>query len=365
MSKINFESLVPESIQSLSPYQPGGFISQDKETEIIKLASNENPLGSSPSVLNFLSKHITSFNRYPDSNGHELKEALSHLYRIEMDEITLGNGSENLVQLLIQTFNQKESEILIPEYSFGAYKINAKALQANVREVPSPKFQIDVDGLIQQCSKKTRLIFIANPNNPTGCYLKEQQLSHLLENIPESTILVCDEAYYEYAKYFDRYPDTLKLQQQHKNLVILRTFSKAYGLASLRIGYSISTTEISELLNRARLPFNTSQISQIAAKKAIIDKNFVQESVMNNQNQLMKFSAFLNKHGIKYLPTATNFLTVFFGKNTNKIYNFLLNKGVMVRPLLPYNMSEFLRISIGNEFEMNYLIECLSLFLGA
>lgn len=361
---IDFLSLAHDNIKNITPYQPGGHIQTLREKtkcdDIIKLASNENPLGMSPSVATRLSEMEALVPYYPDSECVAIKRALSNFYQIESESLMFGSGSEELIRLLVQTFNRRERHILFPQYAFLAYKLSCQSLDANFKEIKSPDFQIDLSAIANNTTKDTAIIFLANPNNPTGDYFTQDDLVSLLNKIPSSTLLVMDEAYYEYAKDEPDYPDTLSLQSDFPNLVILRTFSKSYGLAGLRIGYCIATPALIEVLHRVKLTFNVSAIAQAAALQALSDQSFIQKTLdINNQGMSMLKNS-LDELKFTYLRSPTNFLTVDLKEDTYPVYHHMLQEGLMLRTLHPYGMPNHLRISIGLPEQMQRLTEKLT-----
>lgn len=359
-------ALLPHpGIQSLIPYIPGKAVDELAReqglTNIIKLASNENPLGCSTLVIQALKKlspHQISHYRIP--NHHPLREKLAEKLGIDREMLTLANGSEALFPLLQICFALHTGKhIIIPEYSFIAYSIHAKMLGIPVITTPAlPNWQIDIDAIINACNEKTGLIFLANPNNPTGLLTNKHNIKRLLENIPHTTILVLDEAYYEYVNDADKM-DTLALLKTHPNLVITRTFSKLYGLAGLRLGYGIANAEISGLLQRTIPPFAVSETALIAGYAALDDKLFIRDTLENNVQGLKQVQQGLSNLNISYLPTAGNFITFDCKTDATPLYQNLLKRGIILRPLHPYNMSNYLRVTIGTEKQNTRFLENL------
>lgn len=362
---IDFLSLTHENIKHITPYQPGGHIETLREkihrNNIIKLASNENPLGVSEQVTSSLNNLDKIIPFYPDSHATELKNALSSFYDIPSDTLLPAAGSEEIIRLLIQAFNRSDKKILFPQYAFIAYKLSCQAVNARFEEIPSPNYQIDITNVIKACKDDASLLFIANPNNPTGDYIDQSSLELILKSIPSTTLLVLDEAYYEYAREIDDYPDSLALQKSYPNLVILRTFSKAYGLAGLRVGYCIAHPQLIDVLNRVKLAFNVSCIAQSAATTALSDQSFIQHSLEVNAQGKKQLSDAINELGYEHIPSSTNFITVNFNHDTQPLFKALQQEGIMVRTLHPYGMPTWLRISIGIPEQNEYLIEQLRL----
>lgn len=351
----DYSRLPHPGIQSLIPYVPGKsigeLITEQGLTDIIKLASNENPFGCSKLVIQALGK-ITpqEISNYTIPIHHPLRKKLAKHLGIDVEMLTLTNGSEALIPLLQMCFAlHSDKHILIPDYSFGAYGIHAKSLGIPVISTPVlADWQVDIDALIAACNEKTALIFLANPNNPTGILISAPEIKRLLKNIPPATILVLDEAYYEYVNDTDKL-NTLSLLKDYLNLVVTRTFSKVYGLAGLRLGYGIASPQISALLQRILPPFAVSETALIAGCAALDDNEFMQATLQNNVRGLQQVQQGLSKLGLSYLPSACNFITFDCKKDAAPLYQNLLKRGIILRPLHPYAMNNYLRVTIGTE----------------
>lgn len=346
--------LAHPKVLSLHPYQPGKPIAECQREfglrEIIKLASNENPLGTSSHVTQHLQKQFSALARYPDGSGFELKQALSQHLHLPASHFILGNGSEDVLRMLIQTFVWGSQHIMISEYAFVAYKILAQGLGIDCIEIPSLDFGVNFDAMLAAVTDKTRMIIFANPNNPTGTYVNAQKLHGFLEKLPGDILVVCDEAYYEYIVESD-YPKTLTLMTRFPNLIVTRTFSKAYGLAGLRVGYGIAGEEIVELVNRIRKPFNVNHLGQVAATLALEDQSFVRKSIEQNDAGKKQLYKGLDKLGIRYVPSYANFVMAEIDLPDKDVYQELLEQGVIIRPLAPYHLPHYFRITIGTEQE--------------
>lgn len=346
--------LAHPKVLSLHPYQPGKPIAECQRefglSEIIKLASNENPLGTSRHVTHHLQKQFNELARYPDGNGFDLKQALSQHLNISSSHFILGNGSEDVLRMLIQTFVWGGQHIMISEYAFVAYKILAQGLGIDCREIPAKQFSVDFDAMLHAVTNETRMVIIANPNNPTGTYVNEEALQSFLEKLPSEILVVCDEAYYEYIVEKD-YPQTLSWMARFPNLIVTRTFSKAYGLAGLRVGYGIAGEGIVELVNRIRKPFNVNHLGQVAATLALGDQLFVQDSIALNETGKKQLYKGFDKLGLRYIPSFANFVMVEINLPEKDIYQELLKCGVIIRPLAPYRLAHYFRITIGTEQE--------------
>ena len=349
MVTINFRSLANESIRNLTPYQPGKPIEElERELGIknaIKLASNENPLGASPAAVQAAIDAIKKIHLYPDGNGYEIKNVLSEFLSISPQQITLGNGSENILELIVKAYLHQGDHAVISEYAFLTIPIILKSYGITIKTAPAHCFGHDIAKMVHAIDKKTKILFLVNPNNPTGTYTTESDFLNLMQAVPPDVLVVVDEAYSEYTQTFNC-PNALNYLNQFPNLIVTRTFSKAYGLASLRLGYSISSFEIADILNRARLPFNVNTIASSAACAAIKDQTHVKKSIELNNQGLIQMEDGLKKLRLNYIPSVCNFVTVHVG-DAQKIYTKLLYDGVIVRPLNAYQLSEYVRITIG------------------
>lgn len=361
-----YQSLTHPGIQTLEPYVPGKSIEAVKRelglNDIIKLASNENPFGCSPLVFKTLSElKSQDIANYPAYNLHPLKQALAQKYGISEDLITLSNGSDFIFTLLLMLFALGTNKhMLTHDKAFSTYAIQAKTLGIPFVSTPLlANWQVDVSALIAACNENTGLIFLANPNNPTGLIIPIEDLQLILESIPKTCILVIDEAYYEFA-YAPNDSRTLQLFQHYSNLVITRTFSKAYGLAGLRIGYAIACKEITELLQRIQLPFMVNQVALEASLSALQDEAFLTKILEQNKKGLEQVRLGLHALHLKTLESHCNFITFDCGQNSLPIYQELLKYGIIVRPLTPYQLPNFLRVSIGREEDNERFLKALS-----
>ena len=356
-------------VQSLSPYQAGKPIEElERElgiTNIIKLASNENPFGFPDSAKQAIQRQLNDLTRYPDSNGFELKAAIAKKFDLKPSQITLGNGSNDLLELVAHTFAGEQDEIIFSQYAFIVYPLVTGAINAVAREVPAKNWGHDLNGFLAAINDKTKLIYMANPNNPTGNFLSEAEIDTFLAKVRSNIIVVLDEAYTEFTAEQERV-DSFALLKKYPNLVVTRSLSKAYGLAGLRIGYAVSNPEIADLFNRVRQPFNCNSLALAAAVAVMNDDAFVEKVAENNRVELNRYEAFCAKYGLAYIPSKGNFITIDFKRPAAPIYDALLREGVIVRPIAGYGMPHHLRISIGlpeeNERLFNALIKVLDLF---
>lgn len=359
----DFLQLAQVGIQGLTPYQPGKPIDEVARElnlpleQIVKLASNENPHGPSPQVVAALQASLAELPRYPDGSGYRLKAALAERLDLDPEQITLGNGSNELLDLIGRCWLTPGTNAVYSQYAFAVYPITTQAAGAEHRQIPAKNWGHDLPAMAAAIDAQTRVVFIANPNNPTGTWLSEKQLREFMAQVPEQVLVVLDEAYCEYVTE-SAYPKSLALLADYPNLIICRTFSKAYGLAGLRIGYSLSSTQIAATLNRIRLPFNVSQLALTAAEAALADQDFLAQSLETNRAGLLQLETSFHELGLEYIPSVGNFICVRVG-DAAAINQALLEKGVIVRPLAPYQMPEHLRISVGLPEENQRFLEAL------
>jgi len=350
-----------ESIHGLSPYQ-GGKPIEELERElgiknIIKLASNENPLGVSLKVVEAIKLSLNEVHRYPDGNGYELKKSISNHLDVSTEMISLGNGSNELLELVARVFVcKKTDEVIFSQYAFVVYPLVTQALGATATIAPAKDYGHDLNAMLELINDNTKLIFVANPNNPTGTLVSDDEICNFLNNVPRRIPVVLDQAYFEYLNINDQAIDWLK---EFDNLIITRTFSKAYGLAGLRVGYSVCSPAIADFINRIREPFNVNHSAQIAAICALSDLDYLNESRKVNGTGLKQLEEGFKRLKLSYIPSHANFIAVEFS-NAMEIYNSLLKEGVIVRPV---EMDNFLRISIGTAEENTYLLQALEKIL--
>ena len=355
-------------VKRLHPYTPGKPVEElERELGIsnaIKLASNENPLGCSDLAKQAINAASQNIELYPDANAYYLKQKLVDQLNLEVEQITIGNGSNDVLDLLARTFLNEQAEAVFSEYAFLVYPLVVQACGATARvakALPADSKQAyghDLNAMLALINDNTRLIFIANPNNPTGTWLNRAELRRFIDQVPAHIAIVIDEAYFEYVDEND-YPDSLQWLSDYANLIVTRTFSKIYGLAGLRLGYAISSQEISDLLNRVRQPFNANTIALAAATASLDDDNFVKASRDNNRAGLQQLTQYLDAKGVEYIPSVANFLTVRFGERSDEIYQSLLQQGVILRPVANYGLPEFLRVTIGTPQQLAVLTQKL------
>lgn len=355
---MNVQEQANSSILSLQPYQPGKPVEElERELGIsnaVKLASNENPWGCSPNVSKALKTAIDDVSSYPDANAFYLKQILSQNLKVNQNQITIGNGSNDVLDLLARIFLTSGDEAIYSQYAFLVYPLIIQAVDAQAKVAPAKDFGHDLDAMLSLITEKTKIIFIANPNNPTGTWLNKQEIESFLCKVPSHIIVVLDEAYFEYVDEVD-YPNGLDYLSKYTNVVVTRTFSKIYGLAALRVGYAIASESITDLMNRVRQPFNVNNLALTAAQASLDDEQFVTQCKQSNKQALVEFSNFCNQHELFYIESVANFISVNFGDNTNDMYQKLLSKGYIVRPIANYQLKDYLRITMGTETQMKGL----------
>ncbi len=349
-------------IKDTKPYQAGRPIEEvERElglSNIIKLASNENPLGPSPKAVDAAAAALKSIHLYPDALYFRLREKLAGYTKVNMQNITVGNGSENCLECLIKSYIDEGDNVILDQYAFATIRILVKAYGAQELLIPSINYRHDVKAMVNAVNEKTKIIFVVNPNNPTGTYVSHDELVYLLENIPEHVIVAVDEAYYEYLDKPD-YPKSVGLLAKYDNLVISRTFSKVYGIAGLRLGYLLTSFPVSELLHRSRMPFNVNNCAVAAGIASIDDHEFLAKTRKVNAEGLIQVSQGLVEMGIEYIPSVGNFITADMKTDALEIYKHILHKGVIVRPLVPYGLPNHLRITIGTYDQNVRLLQVL------
>ncbi len=358
----DFINLASHGIKELQPYQPGKPVEElERElglTDVIKLASNENPLGASASVHSSVQSSLANVARYPDGSAYLLKNKLSEFLGVATNQLTIGNGSNDVLELLARVYLSKNNESIVSQHSFVVYPTVTKAIGASLKVIPAKHYGQDLEATFEAISDRTRMVFIANPNNPTGTWVNHSDLTEFLDQVREDVLVVLDEAYFEYVQESE-YPDGISLCEKYPNLVVTRTFSKAYGLAALRIGYSVSHPDIADLMNRIRQPFNVNAMSMVAALAALDDQEHVDKSVELNSRGLRFLESECGRLGLAFIPTVANFLTIDFGRDAMPIYDALLHEGVIVRPIGVYELPNHLRVTVGTPEENQRFIKAL------
>ena len=335
---------------NIDTYKPGRSTVKNMK-KVVKLSANESALGVSPKVKKIISKKNLIFFRYPDPKSEKLRMEISKKFKCNRDKIICGSGSDEVIQMLCQLILRPKDEVIVPQFSFLMYRIYAKIVGANVVFAKENKFKVSVTEIIKKVTKKTKIVFIANPNNPTGTFLNKNELIELRKRLRKNVLLVVDDAYFEYMKNFG-YVSGLDLFKNKENVFILRTFSKIYGLSSLRVGWGYGTKKIIDALNAIKPPFNVNEVAQKAAVESLKDVKFISRSVKHNIFYAKKLKFFLQKYGITSNDVSANFLLLNFAKCKFKAKNFnkkLKNKGIILRSTEEgYKIKNMLRLSIGS-----------------
>jgi histidinol-phosphate aminotransferase len=357
---------VKRQLEQLTPYKPGKPIDEVKKEygleKVIKLASNENPYGSSPKAKEAILQSLNGLEIYPDGYSRALREKLAKHLGINETQIIFGNGSDEVVQIICRAFLEDGTNTVMAKPTFPQYRHNAIIENAEVREIPLAHGQHDLESMLQAIDEHTRVVWICNPNNPTGTYVPESALLSFLEKVPKHVLVVVDEAYYEYVQAED-YPQTVPLLNKYNNLMILRTFSKAYGLAGLRIGYGVASETLIQQMEPAREPFNTSVLAQVAALAAIDDQQFIKDCAEKNKQGLKQFYRFCDEHKLKYYYSEGNFILIDFGIEGNEVFQYLLERGIIVRSGNALGFPTSVRITIGTETQNEEVLAALTAML--
>jgi len=349
----------------LVAYEPGKPIEETARElgldpgSIVKVASNENPLGPSPLAKQAMREAIEQAHIYPDGGGFKLRTAIAGKLDFEIGNIVLGNGSNEIIELLCHTFLNRDAELIAAKHAFIVYKLMATLFGANYVEVDDPDFIHDLDAMAAAITENTRLVFIANPNNPTGTQVTQEAIDRFVEKLPPHVIAVFDEAYFEF---LDTPPDVLKHVRSGKNVIVLRTCSKIHGLAALRIGYGIAPKPIADLLQKARQPFNTNALAQAAALAALDDTDHIEKTRAINREGLAFYEKAFAERGLKYVPSVANFILVAVGQG-DRVFKEMLKQGVIIRAMSGYKLPDWVRISIGTQAENQRVLEVLDAVL--
>ena len=362
LNKLN-NPLAPDFIRAIAPYQGGKPISELaremglNEADIVKLASNENPLGISPKAQMAIEDAIADISRYPDGNSFALRDAVSQKFGVAANQIVFGNGSNDILELAARAYLQAGDEAIYSQHAFAVYPLVTQAVGAKGIVVPAKNYAHDLDGFLKAITPKTKLIFIANPNNPTGTLLKKDALYAFIHAVPRHVLIMLDEAYDEYLNVESK-SEAICWLAEYDNLIISRTFSKAYGLAGLRIGFGLMHANVADMLNRVRQPFNVNSIAQAAAIASLADEDFVARSYAANQAGMTQITQGLQKLGLSYIPSQANFVS-FAVNDAAAVNKKLLQNGVIVRPIANYEMPDYLRVSVGLFSENARFLEVL------
>ncbi len=350
------EEFIREVIKSIPEYIPG---KTPTKPGVIKLASNENPFGPSPKALEAIAKEASRLHVYPDQKSLLLREALAKKLRQADNNIIVGNGSDEIMQLAAATFLRPGEEVIIPENTFSLYNFFAKIFDGQPKFVPLKNNEQDLDAMARAITPKTKLVFLCNPHNPTGTYISNKALEDFLKKVPDKVLVIIDEAYMEYVEAKD-FPDALKYVHKGKSILVLRTFSKFYGLAGLRVGYGISHKDIISYMFRAKPPFNVNRLAQAGAKAALEDKEFQKKTYKNNLEGKKYLYAELDKLGLEYKKTESNFIFINLKKSADELFMKMMKQRIIIRPLTSFGLPQAIRVSIGTEEQNEKLISVLS-----
>lgn len=365
----NFVERAAPGVRELQPYQPGKPIEElERELGIanaVKLASNENPLGPSPLAVEAGRRALADIGLYPDGNGFRLKRALSERLGVPMERITLGNGSSDILEFVVRAFVQPGDEVLFSEHAFAIYPILALSASARPVAVPARDWGHDLAAMAARVTGDTKVIFIANPNNPTGTWLPGDALETFIAQVPAETVVVVDEAYFEYGRHLaPDYPDAMAWVERYPNLVVSRTFSKCYGLAGLRVGYGVSHPGVADLMNRVRPPFNVNSVALAAAEAALADESHLVRTLEVNAEGMRQLTAGFDALGLSYIPSIGNFVSVDVATDAGPVYEALLRDGVIVRPVAGYGMPRHLRVTVGTAEQNERVLAAIKTVLG-
>jgi histidinol-phosphate aminotransferase len=345
----------------LQAYEPGKPIDETARelgldpSDIIKVASNENPLGPSPAAKLAMRAALDDAHIYPDGGGYRLRSAIASTHDLDLHQIVLGNGSNEIIELLCHTFLHRDAELIAAKHAFVVYKLMATLFGANYVEVPDPGFIHDLDAMADAITDKTRLVFIANPNNPTGTMVGQEAIDRFMSRVPDHVVVVFDEAYFEF---LETPPDTLKHVRAGRNVCILRTFSKIHGLAALRVGYGIAPKPLATLLQKARQPFNVNSIGQAGALAAIHDSDHIEATRAVNREGLAFYENALRSRGLEFVPSVANFILIKVGDG-DRVFSEMLRQGVIIRAMRGYKLPDWVRISIGTMDQNRRCLEVL------
>ena len=363
---MDIKKLVNIGIDDLSPYEPGKPI-EDLERELgienaIKLASNENPMGPSPKIFDSIEGVLKETHRYPDGNATRLKSTIARKFNVTDNQVTIGNGSNDIIEFVARVFLSRNDSAIYSEHAFAVYPLVVKAVGAKGIEVPAKNFSHDLDLMLESIEESTKLIFIANPNNPTGSFIEYDELINFLEKVPEHIIVLLDQAYFDYSSFETKDMEFDDLSK-FPNLIMSRSFSKAYGLAGFRVGFCVSSKEIADYLNRVRQPFNANSLALFAAEKALEDQDFIDRCLRLNFEQKELLYKELGSLGYDCLPSRGNFISFDCKQDSREAFNKLLMEGVIVRSLAVYKMPDYLRVSVGLPEENLSFLEKIKLTL--
>ena len=356
-------ALVPKYIKNLSPYVPGKRIEDIKVKsnigKIIKLSSNENPYGPSKKAIKILSSCHSGLNRYPDSSGLLLRKKISEVYSVKVENVILGSGSEGIMSAIIRTFLNSEDEIIGSENSFIGFRVLANASGRKINWIKPKKYHYDLKRIANKININTKIIYLANPDNPTGTYFNKNDFENFMKNVPERVLVILDEAYFEYANHRQDYPDSMLYR--FDNVITLRTFSKSYGLAGLRVGYGIAHRYLISNLLKVKLPFEPSTPAQLAAFEAMEDSKHLEKTIKSNLIGIKILKEEFDSINLKYIDSSANFITLIFNdfNKANSFIEFMLKNGIILRSLKGFGLDNCVRVSIGTMNEIKFFVRIL------
>jgi histidinol-phosphate aminotransferase len=367
VSGCDFVGLAAEGVRALRPYKPGKPVEELQRElgleHIVKLASNESPLGPGPAALDAVAACAAGLARYPDGNGFALKRALASHHGVAPETLTLGNGSNDVLELITRAYVTPAHEVLFSEHAFAVYPLVTQAVGATAVVTPARSFGHDLGAMVNAVTPRTRLVFVASPNNPTGTFSQTNALEGFIAGLPETVLVVVDEAYFEYVEAPD-YESFIPAIKRHRNLIVTRTFSKAYGLAGLRVGYAVSDPQVADVLNRVRQPFNVNSAALAAAEAALGDSDHLRRSVAINRSGMKQLTGAFDDMGLQHVPSVGNFIAVRMPRPGVEIFDALLREGIIVRPIAEYGMPDFIRVTVGLEEENYRFIDALRKVIG-
>ena len=361
-------SLVPIHIKKLSPYIPGKTIDSVKKEfnleAIIKLASNENPLGPSTKSLKIIEENLNIIHRYPDSSGYNLRKKLSNKFNVKINNVILGAGSEGIMSSIMRTFLRSNDEIIGTENSFIGFRVLANASGKKINWLPMKNYKYDLENISSNINANTKIIYLANPDNPMGTYFTIKEFDDFMNSVPNRVLVILDEAYFEYAQFVKDYPDSMFYR--YDNVITLRTFSKVYGLAGFRVGYGFAHQDLIGNLMKVKLPFEPSSSSQVAAIAALDDLEHLDRTILLNRKEMDKVCVKLKKNKLRFIPSIANFVTIVFNSRNDAINStkFLLRNGVIVRDLMSFGLPNCMRVTIGTEHENKIFIKKIEEYIN-
>ena len=361
-------SLVPKHIKNLSSYKPGRTIESVKKKynlqNIIKLASNENPLGPPKKSLNAVSNILSDSHRYPDASGLLLRDKLAKKFNVKIDNVILGSGSEGIMSSIMRTFLTEKDELISSENSFIGFRVLANASGKKINWIPKKSYKYDLNGIVNKINENTKIIYIANPDNPTGTYITKNEFDLFISRIPDRVLIILDEAYFEYADYIEDYPDSMFYR--YDNVITLRTFSKVYGLAGFRVGYGFAHQDLINNLMKVKLPFEPSSSSQVAAIAPLDDLKHLKNTILLNRQEMDRMYDNLKENKIRFIQSVANFVTIVFNSRNDVINStkFLLKNGIIVRDLISFGLPNCIRVTIGTEYENEIFIKKIEQYIN-